>query len=177
MKQLNVGCGHDIREGWINLDAYALPGVDVVHDIERLPLPFPNDEFDTIMARDVLEHLEYPPVLRDLHRILKPGGRIVIQVPHFTSAGNFIDPTHRKLFSFQTFEFFVHHSTFRRNYYFDFAFSRIELRRISFPRGLLLCNYLIEPFVNINDRTRKLYESTFLSRLFPAMNINVVLIK
>lgn len=35
MKKLNLGLGTDIREGWINLDRSALPGVNVVHDIEQ----------------------------------------------------------------------------------------------------------------------------------------------
>ena len=34
VKRLNLGSGTHIRKGWINLDRSALPGVDVVHDIE-----------------------------------------------------------------------------------------------------------------------------------------------
>ena len=40
MKKLNLGCGTDIKKGYINLDVAKLDGVDVVHDINRLPLPF-----------------------------------------------------------------------------------------------------------------------------------------
>jgi len=35
MKQLNLGCGKDIRKGYVNLDIYPLEGVDVVADIEK----------------------------------------------------------------------------------------------------------------------------------------------
>src|SRR4051812_1511318 len=73
LKKLNIGCGTDTKEGWVNLDAAGLPGVDVVHDIEKLPLPFADDSFDEILAQDVLEHVEYVPVLQDLRRILKKG--------------------------------------------------------------------------------------------------------
>ncbi|HCD53350.1 MAG TPA: hypothetical protein DEQ34_12945, partial [Balneolaceae bacterium] len=96
--KLNLGCGNDIREGWVNLDIAPLPGVDVVHNLEELPLPFEDEEFDHIRAQDILEHLEYIPLLKEIHRILKPGGTISIRVPHFTSRYNFNDPTHKKMF-------------------------------------------------------------------------------
>jgi len=35
MKKLNLGCGNDIRQGYINLDVAKLDGVDVVWDYER----------------------------------------------------------------------------------------------------------------------------------------------
>lgn len=168
MKKLNLGCGTDIREDWVNLDIAALEGVDVIHDINKLPLPFENEEFDRILCNNILEHVEYVPLLRELHRILKRGGVLEICVPHFTSQDNFIDPTHRKLFSYRTFEFFVVNSTFKRDYYFDFHFGRILSSKITFQKRILVYNYLVEPLVNLSEHSKKLYEATFLSRLFPA---------
>ena len=177
MKSLNLGCGTDIRAGWVNLDVAALPGVDVVHDLNKLPLPFSDGEFEHINAKDVLEHVHYVDVLRDLFRILRPGGTLAIQVPHFTSADNFIDPTHLRLFSIRTFDFFVANDPAARSYYFDFAFAEIVSRRINFFRGPLLWDYLVEPLVNLHFKIQKYYELTFLSRLFPAQNIELVIRK
>ena len=56
-KKLNVGCGANIKTGWINMDCVELPGVDVVHDIENLPLPFEDEEFDEIRCDNILEHI------------------------------------------------------------------------------------------------------------------------
>jgi SAM-dependent methyltransferase len=184
-KKLNVGCGRDSRAGWVNLDASPLPGVDIVHNLENLPLPFADGEFDEILCQDVLEHIEYIPVLRDLHRILKPGGELTVRVPHFTSRNNFVDPTHRKLFSVDTWEFFVssgsphmQHLQPVRAYYFDFAFSRIESRSLSFElRRALFYNRIVGWLVNRSPRAQTLYESSFLSRLFPAENLEVKLRK
>jgi len=173
MKRLNLGCGTDIRGGWVNLDVAPLKGVDVVHDLNMLPLPFENDEFDYILCKDILEHFEYLPLLRELHRILKRGGIMEICVPHFTSQDNFIDPTHKKLFSFQTFSFFVTDAKFKRDYYFDFHFSKILSSRITFHKGFFFYNYLVEPLVNLGAPAKKLFEATVLSRLFPAYNILV----
>src|SRR5436309_921097 len=74
--RLNLGSGTDVREGYVNLDIAALPGVDVVHDLSRLPLPFEDAQFEEVLCKDILEHLDYVPVLRELHRIIRPGGRL-----------------------------------------------------------------------------------------------------
>jgi predicted SAM-dependent methyltransferase len=174
MKYLNIGCGNDIRKGWINLDSNCLPGVDVVHNIERLPLPFEDAEFDYVLCQDILEHTEYIPVLKDIYRILKKGGKLEVRVPHFTSVYNFVDPTHKKLFSFRTFEYFVETPSNKRIYYFDWHFQKIVNSRITFGLG---GRYLIQPIVNTCELTKRLFESTFLSRIFPASNIIVIMIK
>lgn len=177
MKKLNLGCGHDIKNGWVNLDIADLPGVDIVHDVNDLPLPFEDVAFDHILAQDILEHLDYIPLLKDLHRILKPGGTIEIRVPHFTSRYNFNDPTHKKLFSSKTMDFFVSGASRGRDYYFDFHFSETLRTHISFEKGIYLYNYLIEPLVNISRQTRTIYEATLWSRLFPAGMMEVILVK
>jgi SAM-dependent methyltransferase len=175
--KLNLGCGLDIYPGWINLDRAALPGVDVVHDLEKLPLPFADDSLDYVLAKDVLEHVDYILLLRDLHRVLRHGGTLEIRVPHFTSADNFIDPTHKSRFSIRTFDFFVAGSPLARHYYFDFWFREISRRHISFFRGPLIYNYVVELLVNAHGKIQKYYELTCVSRLFPAENISVWLIK
>jgi len=175
MKKLNLGCGTDIRKGWINLDIAKIPGVDIVYDINKLPIPFKNEVFDYILCNDVLEHVEYVPLMKELHRILKEYGIIEIKVPHFSSRNNFVDPTHKKFFSFQTFEFFVKNSTYNQDYnkeyYFDFHFKEVVYSKIFFSKGLFIFNFIVEPFVNCCEMSKKLFELTFLSRLFPAENI------
>jgi ubiquinone/menaquinone biosynthesis C-methylase UbiE len=177
---LNVGCGTDIRQGWVNIDSAKLPGVDMVVDIQKTPLPFKTGTFDEILCQDILEHIDharFTAVLRELHRILKTGGTLTIQVPHFTSRYNYLDPTHVKRFSILTFEFFVKGSAAQRDYYFDFHFRKIASARITFERGIFVYNYLVEPLVNLRRRVQMFYEATFLSRLFPAANIVVELVK
>lgn len=171
MDKLNVGCGTDYKEGWINLDVVSLPTVDVVHDVNKTPYPFEDEQFKYILCKDVLEHVDYINVLKELHRILKQGGEIHIQVPHFSSINNYIDPTHINRYSVDTFSYFIH--SHLRNYYFDFGFSAVKDKRISFVH----LNKIIEPLVNLSHFCRKLYERTGLAYIFPAHNINVTLIK
>lgn len=53
-------------------------------DLEK-PLDYPDGYFDVVVAKDILEHLISPAkLLAELHRVLKPDGRLVVSVPnHF----------------------------------------------------------------------------------------------
>jgi SAM-dependent methyltransferase len=179
MAKLNLGCGTDIRPGYVNLDSAALPGVDVVHDLNVLPLPFGDGEFDEVNCKDVLEHVDYIPLMRDLHRVMAPGGRLVIESPHFSGRAVWVDPTHRHAFSIDTFDFFVRQGGYgSRSYYFDFHFERIESKRLIFHSYRAQpWNYLIEPVVNSDPRLQVYWEDTALSKLFPASNVRFVLIR
>lgn len=178
-ERLNVGCGDDVRPGYVNLDVVPLPGVDVVHDLAELPLPFDDSRFEEIVCQDVLEHVEVVPVLRELHRVLRAGARLRIRSPHFSSRAVYLDPTHRTAFSVDTFEFFVRQGRYtQRSYYFDFHFSRVESARITFHRYRYQpWNYLAEPLANLSAAVQAYYESTVLARLFPAANVEITLVK
>jgi SAM-dependent methyltransferase len=179
-ERLNLGCGTDIRPACVNLDKAALPGVDVVHDIEVFPFPFKDGQFEEIYAKDILEHVEYIPVLKELHRIMKPGGRLEILAPHFTSMNFWSDPTHKHAFAVRTFSFFARDNpNFKwegRSYYFDFSFSKIAFVRITFPRHFPW-DRINEWLVNLHPKLQMVYELTMWSRLFPAENVHVGIVK
>ena len=176
--KLNIGCGRDSNADYINLDVIPLPGVDVVHDLQDLPLPFDDDTFTEILCQDVLEHLDYPELMMELYRVLKRDGMLVVRVPHFTSRNNFIDPTHMRQFSIRTFEYFVKDSFLARKYGYHFGvFSKLSKARISFEKKVLLYNYIVETVINVHPLIQNLYEATCLCRFFPAENIELVLVK
>lgn len=135
--KLNLGCGNDIKSGWINVDCAALPGVDVVHDLNKYPWPFEDGQFDEITARDVLEHLdEFIPAMEELYRISKPGARIFIEVPFWNSFCTVSDPTHKRGFNEIIWEFFDPDKACckLRPYYSHARFQIISI------------DYFIEPF-------------------------------
>ncbi len=177
MNRLNLGCGRDIKKGWINLDFTEEEGVDVVHDLNVLPLPFEDGQFDYVVCQDILEHIDFIPLINDIHRILKIGGKLKIRVPHFTSKLNYEDPTHLNQFSIRTFDYFIENDIFsygrKVNYY-----NKIK-KKISFDKGTLILrfnNNLIEKWVNKSKKHQNLYEGSFL-RIFPALNVEVILTK
>jgi len=85
MKKLNLGCGEQKKEDYVNIDWQASVQPDVMHDLNSLPYPFTDNEFDLIEADHVLEHLDRTfAIMKELHRILKPNGQLIIKVPHFS---------------------------------------------------------------------------------------------
>lgn len=89
-KKLNLGCGKDYRQGWVNLDAVASVKPDVVHDISK-PLPFKDQSFDFILAQDILEHFtkeDVVLVIGEIARTLRVGGQVEIRVPNVTDIVN-----------------------------------------------------------------------------------------
>jgi len=89
MVKLNLGCGFDKRVGYINIDKRADCKPNMVIDLEQEGLKrFQDRSVDEILMKDFLEHLSWRKVrwfLQECHRVLKSGGRILIQVPDFGS--------------------------------------------------------------------------------------------
>lgn len=85
MRKLNLGSGEFPKPGFVNVDYYSRAKPDVVHDLDVIPYPFQDDEFDLVEADHCLEHLRDPfAVMREIYRITRPGGLVRIRVPHFS---------------------------------------------------------------------------------------------
>lgn len=80
--RLNLGCGSDIREGYINVDKF--PANESVVQAEFPILPFNDNVADEALLSHVLEHFGYADgqtLCREIQRVLKPGGVALIEVP------------------------------------------------------------------------------------------------
>jgi predicted SAM-dependent methyltransferase len=76
---LNLGCGHVKWEGWTNVD---IEGGDLQCDLRRLTLP--DNHADVAVAIHVFEHFyafEAHDLLVEWRRVLKPGGKLVLELP------------------------------------------------------------------------------------------------
>ena len=77
---LYIGGAGSIVDGYINVDLFGLPGVDVIANAERLP--FSSDLFQRVECDAVLEHVRRPrAVMQEVARVLAPGGLAHVVVP------------------------------------------------------------------------------------------------
>ena len=109
--RLNLGCGHDKRQGWVNVDAQAAAEPDQVVDLERLPWPWPDDAAEEVLLKHVLEHLgqrteTYLGIMRELWRVCRHGAKVRITVPHPRHDHFLNDPTHVRAITPQGLELF-----------------------------------------------------------------------
>ena len=132
--RLNVGCGRNIKEGWLNLDSMALPGVDIVCDLEKLrdtPINLPNDTVEHFLLSHVIEHIrDSLGLMQELWRVALPEAIAVIRVPHGGSDDAWEDPTHVRPFFIGSFEYFSQPCYWRADYGYkaDWQPEKIRLR-------------------------------------------------
>lgn len=87
---LDVGCGKwrlprelfsDHAE-YISCDSFEHPNIDVVCSILDLDGAFEESSFDAVICSSVVEHVTDPrQAVRQMHRVLKPGGVLLLTVP------------------------------------------------------------------------------------------------
>jgi predicted SAM-dependent methyltransferase len=82
-RRLHFGCGGFPAPGWINTNLTPGPGVDISTDI-RQGLPLEQDSIRHITSMHALCELDYLdvlPALRELRRVLEPGGILRLGLP------------------------------------------------------------------------------------------------
>ncbi len=169
--KLNLGCGKDIKEGYINVDYINCRGIDKVYDLNKTPYPFETNSFKEIFMQDILEHLEDSlKVLKELHRISKPNGIIKIRVPHCKSAQAWGDITHKRAFSCDSFKHYDILYPYKGSETLETETIKLKRNKIKiiFPR---VFHYLgIAYLINLNLFTRYLYER-YLAGIITPENI------
>lgn len=154
---LDVGVGNKKFPSSIGVDIRSHSQADVVHNLNEFPWPFDEKKFDLILCRHVLEHIPATDkVMEELYRICKPGGKVVIEVPHFSNVEAFRHWQHVHFFTSGSFDYF---SEKNKNYK---AYFRIVKKRIFFDDISRI--FLIEAFAN---KFLRLYERHF-AFIFPS---------
>jgi SAM-dependent methyltransferase len=83
VRRLNWGCGGHPEPGWINSDVKDGPGIDLSCDI-RHGLPLPDGSIDYVTSIHALPEVplgDLVGVLRELRRVLRPGGVLRLALP------------------------------------------------------------------------------------------------
>lgn len=96
--RLDFGCGKNKREGFHGVDRIAFDGVDTVLDCAAGRWPWDDSSVDEAHSSHFVEHLtqaERCHFFNELWRVLKPGAKVTIVVPHWSNARAYGDPTHK----------------------------------------------------------------------------------
>ena len=72
--------------------------------------------------------------MREIHRVLTPGGTVFITTPHFSCANSFTDPTHKQHFGWRSFDYFTSEHELR---YYSSARFRVLSRVLRFHGGII----------------------------------------
>jgi SAM-dependent methyltransferase len=113
-KKLNLACGYDYKQGWINIDIFydESRGVkpDIILDLQSFPWPIKSDSCEYVLLSHYLEHLPHlietdigkqdalVRTMKEVHRILKPRGIVEIRVPDPANIISYFNtPTHYRL--------------------------------------------------------------------------------
>jgi len=111
---LDVGCGASKtpgaigidRRGWQNRPAEVQ--MDIEHDLTVFPWPIEDDSFGLVICSHVMEHLpDTVKTMEELNRITRHGGKVYIEVPHYTWFESFRHYEHKHFFSIGSFDYFI----------------------------------------------------------------------
>ena len=174
MKIIDLGCGKNKRKGSIGVDLNKDSHADLIHDLNSYPYPFRDSECDYIYLDNTLEHLDDTiKVMEEVYRILKPGGVCKVIVPYFRSRYAFIDPTHKKFFTIDSFIYFD-----PDNFYFKHvAYTKAKFKLIKLVFNENLKNSLFEKFLSNFAQKHPYFYENYLSHLIPLDDISYYLKK
>lgn len=180
---LELGCGPDKRiVDSISFDLVDLPGVDVVCDL-NFGFPFLADNsVDEIHSEHFLEHVEnLGALIKEIYRVLKPGGCKFITVPHFSNPYFYSDYTHRNFFGLYSMSYFSKQDYFRRKvpaFYNGINFNILSVKYRFKSRWLFpgFINKRFGVFINKSKALQEFYEAN-LTYIVPCSELIFVIQK
>lgn len=162
-KHLDLGCGGRPRNTYQCAETYGVdisppPGMSniVAANLALEPIPFGNDEFDSVSAYDFLEHvprvlptadfrstrLPFVELMNEVWRVLKPGGLFYASTPVYPHRSAFQDPTHVNFLTVDSHIYFTRPHRVAAMYGFTAEFAQ---RRVQLARPTAETLYIVKP--------------------------------
>ena len=89
--KLNLGCGPNQLDGWLNTDRQPLPGSCYLN--ASRPFPLPDSAFYAVFGEHMIEHLPFPAaaaMVAECARVLRPGGHLRLATPDLAKVCNLV---------------------------------------------------------------------------------------
>lgn len=162
-KTLHLGCGPNKKPNSLGLDSNKNVKPDVIHNLDKYPYPFRDNQFDTIIAENIVEHIEnIPKFMEEIHRICSHKAKVLITTGHFSGIDTFTDPTHKHFFTSRTFDYFIPQTDL-----YELQYSKAQFKKnkvILGPQNSK--NFLLNTLLKIINNYQVIYEKRF-AFIFP----------
>lgn len=141
MNKINLGCGRDYRDGWINTDISKDTKADKYFSVTDT-FPFEDNSASEIYCSGVLEQiLENSGLINamnECHRVLESGGKLTIIVPNAKYAIAHQDPMDVRKFTVPTFNYFIEGDRHHKLYGSVYGFKAWKMESVvENERGIL----------------------------------------
>jgi len=182
---VELGCGPRKRyQGSIGIDAIDFENVDIVADAAEALRAFPAGSVDLVTSSHFLEHVpDVGQFIDEMVRVVRPGGRIEVVVPHFAHPYFSSDPTHRHRFGLYTFSYLAEDDMLRRGVPSYVRRRDLRLRSVDLVfkstrpfYGRHVMKRMVGWIFNSCRYMQELYEENFCY-IFPCYEIRFVLEK
>jgi len=106
--KIDLGCGYKKHPGYVRVDADINCSPDYLVNFETEPLPFEDSSVSEVRATHILEHIGpgFFHLLKEIYRVCEDRAQIYIEVPHFRHDIFYIDPTHVRPLTVESFRLF-----------------------------------------------------------------------
>lgn len=177
---VELGCGPKKKAGSIGVDAIALPGVDVVTNLNEGLAFLPDGSVDRIESVHTFEHLaEIETVIREVVRVLRADGECHITVPHFSNPYYYSDYTHKTPWGLYSMGYFCKEGwPYRRkvpSFYNDVGVRMIS-QKVRFTSEFVVIKQMkkvSQAIVNSSRLMQELWEENLCWQL-PASELRIV---
>jgi SAM-dependent methyltransferase len=118
MKKLNIGCGKDIRPGYVNIDMFPLS--DEVDKVDvNWGLPYPDNTFDEVVCYKVMASVDdMLYVMREIHRVCKPNALVYCKDAYYNCQSSHSLVANKRFFSYISYDRLID--------YYKMSFSIVE---------------------------------------------------
>jgi ubiquinone/menaquinone biosynthesis C-methylase UbiE len=182
---LELGCGNRKRlNNSIGVDLLDYDSVDIVGDVFAVLARIPDTVVDAVHSHHFFEHVSpLDTLMNELARVIKPGGRLEVVVPHFSNPYFYSDYTHKIFFGLYSFSYFTQDNFLKRktphyNRTLAFELQEVHLRfRSARPFYIRYgIKVVLEKIFNYNTFMKEFYEEN-LCWIFPCYEIKFTIIK
>ena len=162
-KILHLGCGPNKKPYSIGVDFNKNVHPDIVHNLDKFPYPFKDNQFNTVIAQNIVEHIEnIPKFMEEIHRICTNGAKILITTGHFSGIDAFTDPTHKHFFTSRTFDYFIPKTDL-----YELQYSKAQFKKNRIVLGPQNSkNFMLRFILAIINKHQVIYEKRF-AFIFP----------